>query len=84
MLDGGDVEGMVDVVEAHPVVADPQPELGRFDGLQALHIAFAGRDKMGQGAQNAQGGWLVDGAELGFGLVLPDNLLAVHAYWPLG
>jgi hypothetical protein len=82
MLDGGDVEGMALVVEAEPVVADAEAELGRLDVLEALHVALAGGGEMGQGLQNAQGGRLVDGAELGLGLVPSGDLLAVHAHSP--
>jgi hypothetical protein len=53
-------------VEADAVVADAQPELGRLDVLEALHVALAGGGEVGQGVQNAQGGGLVNGAERGF------------------
>ncbi len=42
MFDGGDADGVFVFVEAHAVVADPQPELWRFDVLETLHVAFAG------------------------------------------
>ena len=54
VLDGGDVEGVSVVVEAEPVVADAQAELGRLDVLKALHVAFAGGGEVGQGMENAQ------------------------------
>ena len=53
MLDGGDVEGVAVVLEAEPVVADAQAELGRLDVLEALHVALAGGGEVGQGLQNA-------------------------------
>jgi hypothetical protein len=79
VLDAGDFDGIAEVVEAGAVVADAEAELGRFDVLEALHVAFAGVDELGQGVENAQGGGLVDGAELGLGLVSPDDLFG-HGY----
>ena len=64
ITDGGDVEGVAAVVEAEPVVADAQAELGRLDVLEALHVALTGGGEVGQGAEKAQGSWLVNGAEL--------------------
>ena len=54
VLDGGDVEGVFVVVEAEPVIADAQAELGRLGVLEALHIALAGGGEVGQGAEKAQ------------------------------
>ena len=82
VLDGGDVEGLAVVMEAQPVVADAQPELGRLDLLKTLYIALATGGKVGQGAQNAQGGRPVDSAELGLGLVPPGDVLAAHVHCP--
>jgi hypothetical protein len=48
VFNGGDVEGVAVVVEAEPVVADAQPELGRLDVLEALHVAFAGGGEVGR------------------------------------
>ena len=78
MLDGGDANGISVVMEADAVVADPQPELRRFDVLQTLDVAFTGVQVASQRMQDAEGGGLIDGAELSLGLVLPDNVLA-HA-----
>jgi hypothetical protein len=61
------------------VVADAETEFRRFDFLEALHVAFAGSDKAGQGVEDAQGGRLVDGTKLGFGLVFPHDLPG-HGY----
>ena len=72
VLDAGDFDGIAEVMEAGAVVADAEAELGRFNVLEALHIAFAGVDELGQSVENAQGGVLVDGAKLGLGLVRPD------------
>jgi hypothetical protein len=36
MLDGSDEEGLAVIVEAEPVVADAEAELGRLDVLEAL------------------------------------------------
>ena len=58
MLDSGDVEGLAVVMEAEPVVADAQTELGRLDVLKTLYVALAGSGEVGQGTQNAQAvGW---------------------------
>jgi len=62
VLDAGDFDGIAEVMEAGAVVADAEAELGRFNVLEALHIAFAGVDELGQGVEDAQGGVLVDGA----------------------
>ena len=80
VLDGSDVEGVAVVVEAEPVVADAEAELGRLDVLEALHVALAGGGEVGQGAEKAHSSRLVDGAELDLGLVPPGDLLAVHAH----
>jgi hypothetical protein len=42
VFDGGDAKGVTVVIEADAVVADAQPELRRFDVLEALDVAFAG------------------------------------------
>jgi hypothetical protein len=41
MSHGEDEDGISAVVEADAVVADAEPDLGRFDILQTLHVAFA-------------------------------------------
>jgi hypothetical protein len=75
---GSDAKGVSVVMETHAVVADPQPELRRFDVLETLDIAFAGFQIAGQRVEDAEGSRLIDGAELSLGLVVPDNVLA-HA-----
>ena len=82
MLDGGDVEGLAVVMEAEPVVTYAQPELGRFNVLKTLYVALASGGEVGQSTQNAQGGRLVDGAELGLCLVPPGDVLAAHVHCP--
>ena len=47
VLDGGDVEGVAVVVEAEPVVADAQAELGRLDVLVAVGTIITGRPPRG-------------------------------------
>jgi hypothetical protein len=42
VLDAGNFDGIAEVVEAGAVVANAETELGRFDVLEALHIALAG------------------------------------------
>lgn len=54
------------IVKADAVVADTQPELGRLDVLETLHVAFSGAQIAGQCMENAEGSRLVDGAELSF------------------
>jgi len=41
MFDGGDVEGVAVVVEAHPIIADAKSELWRIDVLKALYVSLA-------------------------------------------
>jgi hypothetical protein len=55
VLNGGDVQGVADVVEADAVVADAQAELWRLDVLKALHVAFSGGGEVSQDVQNAPG-----------------------------
>ena len=74
-------DGISEVVEAEAVVADSEPELWRVDVLKAFYVAFAGGEEAGQSVQDAEGGDLIDGAELGLGLVCPDDLPA-HGYRP--
>jgi hypothetical protein len=81
VLYGEDFDGVAEVMEADAVVADAEPELGRVDVLEALHVAFAGSNKTSQSVKDAEGGGLVDGPELGLGLVCPDDLPG-HVYWP--
>ena len=66
------------VMETDAVVADAEAELGRFDTLKALDVAFAGFQISGQRVEDTQGSRLIDGAELSLGLIVPDNALA-HA-----
>ncbi len=80
--DGGDVEGVSVVVEAEPVVSDAEAELGRLDALESFYVALAGGGEGGESMKNTEGGGLVDGAELGLGLVAPVDLLGVHVHCP--
>jgi hypothetical protein len=50
----GDAKGVAVVMEAHAIVADPQPELGRFNVLETLHVAFAGFQVAGERVQDAE------------------------------
>src|SRR6516164_6792243 len=77
MADGGDAESVSQVMEAHAIVADAQPKLGRLDVLQALDVAFASFQIAGQRVEDTERGVLIDGAQLSFGLLVPDN---VHAH----
>jgi hypothetical protein len=78
---GENHNGIAEIVEADAVVADAQTELGRLDILEALDIAFARSEVASYHVQNAECGSLVDGAQVGFGLVGPGDLLP-HRYWP--
>jgi hypothetical protein len=82
VADGGDVEGMAEVVEAEPVVSDAEAELGRLDALEPLYVALTCGGEIGESVEDAEGCGLVDGAELGLGLVAPGDLLGVHAHCP--
>jgi hypothetical protein len=73
---GGNANDVPKVMEAHAVVADPETKLGRLDVLEALDVAFASVQKAEQRMKDAEGSGLIDGAELIFGLVVPDNALA--------
>ena len=73
MLDGGDSDDGSVLVKADAVVTDAQTELRRVDTLELLYIAIAGGGQIRQRVKDAQGGRLVDGAKLGFGLILPDD-----------
>ena len=79
---GGDANGAFVFMEADAVVTHPQPELGRFDVLETLHVALAGFQVASQRVQDAQSSGLIDSAELSLGLVGPENVLA-HAYRPV-
>ena len=74
----GDANGVAEIMKAHTVVANAQPELGRFNVLETLHVAFAGVQITGQRVEDAKGSRLIDGAELGLGLIVPDNVFS-HA-----
>ena len=82
MKDGGDVQGVSVVVEAEPVVPDAEAELGWLDILEALYVSLSGGGVCGESLKNAESGCLVDGAELGLGLIPPVNLLSVHTCCP--
>jgi len=75
---GGDFECASGHVKADAVVADAEAELRGLDTLETLDIAFPVFKIVGQGAEYAEGGGLIDGSELSFGLLVPDNLFA-HA-----
>jgi hypothetical protein len=79
MEDGGDANTISLVMKTDAVVADAQPELRRFDVPESLDVAFAVFQITGQRVKNAESSFAVNGTELGFGLVVPDNVLA-HAY----
>jgi hypothetical protein len=66
-------------MEADAVVANPQPKLGWFDVLKTLDVTLAGFQIAGERVEDAESGVLIDGAQLSFGLVVPDNVLA-YAY----
>ena len=69
MFDARDFEGIAEVVETYAILADSEAELDRFNGLKPFDVAFPGSDESGYGMEDSQRSWLVDGAELGFGLV---------------
>jgi hypothetical protein len=79
---GEDQDGVSEIVEADAVVAHAETELGRFDVLESLDIAFAGGKVTSHDMQDAERGGLVDSAKVSFGWIGPGNLLP-HRYWPL-
>jgi hypothetical protein len=66
---------LAEVLKANAVVTGPKPELGRFDILAPLDIAFAGGKIASQTMQNVECCSSIDSAKVGFGLVSPSNLL---------
>jgi len=45
VLDGQDEDGIAKIAEADAIVASPETKFRRLDVLEALDIAFAGREK---------------------------------------
>jgi hypothetical protein len=78
MLYGENEDRVPEIVEAEAVVANPQPVLRRFNILEALHVTLAGSKIASNQMQDAQGGVLVDGSEVGLCLVRPGNFLDRH------
>ncbi len=78
VFDCCDADAVAVVMKADAVVADPQPELRRFDVPEALNVSLARVQVAGQRAENTESGGLIDGAELRLGLIVLDNVLA-HA-----
>ncbi len=76
MFHGGNANDVSVIMEADTVGAHAEAELGRLDVLEALDVAFAGVQKAGQRVEDTNSVGLIDGAELSFGLVVPDNALA--------
>ena len=81
MFHGEDFDRVVGVTEAIAVAAYAKAELWRFDVLESLDVAFAGCEQAGQGVENAEGGGLIDSAEVGLGPVAPNDLLFDIGYW---
>lgn len=82
MFYGENQDGIAEIVESHAIVADAEAELWRLNILKALDIAFAGGEITSHDMQDAEGGSLIDSAEVSLGLVGPGDLLP-HRYWPL-
>ena len=74
-----DEDGIAEIVKADAVVAAAKAELWRIDILKVLDIACAGGEIPGHDVQDAERGGLVDGAEVGFGLVGPGDFFP-HRY----
>lgn len=81
MADREDLNSLIGIMEAEPVVTDAEPELGRIDSLKPLHVALAGGDMTGQSVKDAECGVLVDCVELSLDPVVPNNPLG-YVYWP--
>jgi hypothetical protein len=58
-----------------PPIADTQAEPTREVSVKHLHIALSGPDKGEQSLEDTHGGWLVEAANIGSGLILdlPEN-----------
>lgn len=59
--------------EKEPKIADSKAHFVAI--LQALQIAPAGLDEPMKRVQNPHGHWLIEGANIGFGLIRPKDLL---------
>jgi hypothetical protein len=75
VLDGEYEDGVSEILKAKTVVANAQAQFGRLNVLEALYIAFAGGEISGDDAQDMKGRGLVNGAEVGLGLLRPGYLL---------
>ena len=76
MTDGSDAECVSQVMETNAVIAYPRSKLRRVDVLQAPHVTLADFQIPRQCMEDTEGAVLIDGAQLCFGLVCPDNVLA--------
>lgn len=73
MEDSADFEGVGDVDEEEPVVADAEPEF--VPPLQCLYVALAGADEAVERGKNTHGGVTVDAAHVCLGWISPDDPL---------
>ena len=80
MLHGENLDGVTEIMEADAKIADAEAELGRFDVLEPLDIAFASGDETGQCVEDAECCGLIDSAEeLSLTLFRPGDLFG-HRY----
>jgi len=70
-----DLDGVAEIVKAHPVGADAEAILGRIQVGEMFDIAFLVEQEAGQRLQQMNRGLAVDGADVGTGCGGPDYFL---------
>jgi hypothetical protein len=68
-----DLEVIGVLPEKDAMVLSAQPDHGRSDALELFGCAFAGKNVAAQGLENLDGDGLLDAANVGLGLVGPDD-----------
>jgi len=68
-----DLEVIGVLPEKDPMVLSAQSNHGRSDALELFGCAFAGKNVAAQGLENLDGDGLLDAANVGLGLVGPDD-----------
>jgi hypothetical protein len=73
MQDAQDLERFAEVVEADAVIAEAEAKFNRFDVGQAVEIAVAGENIIGETFEQIQGSLPIDAAHVGTRLWRPRN-----------
>lgn len=89
MLDGQHNNGFATIMKAHAVIANPQPQFGRFHILKAFYVSIAGGKISGNCIQNTERSCLIDRAQIGLQVTFllptltgPDAILVREACVP--